>query len=92
MLNEIREYEEYTYDLDKTACAPKRIKYNVLTKGLNGESSGIGCGIESILSIIARHFLFDFNALGALANEDAAECAILAWLGSEPYEKKQSEK
>lgn len=82
MLNEIREYEEYTYDLDKTACAPKRIKYNVLTKGLNGESSGIGCGIESILSIIARHFLFDFNDLGALANAYAAECAVLAWLGS----------
>ena len=82
MLNEIREYEEYTYDLDNTASVPKRIKYNVLTKGLNEESSGIGCGIESILSIIARHFLFDFNALGALANADAAECAVLAWLGS----------
>ena len=90
MLNEIREYEEYTYDLDNTASVPKRIKYNVLTKGLNEESSGIGCGIESILSIIARHFLFDFNALGALANADAAECAVLAWIGSKPDENKQS--
>lgn len=89
MLDEIREYEEYTYDLDNTENPPKRIKYNVLTKGLQDEGGGIGCGIESILCIIARHFLF-MNDQGAFKNAGAAECAISAWLGIEPDSEKMS--
>ena len=81
MLNEKLEYKEYTYDLANYEDGPRRIKYSGLRKG--GERN-IG-GLERILTIIARRFLFyDNNEAAGKEDRDAAKLALFSWLGYKP--------
>ena len=83
MLDEIREYKEYTWDLDGDKFA-ERIKYGTLSKG-KGFS-----GLERMLTIIARHFLYEEDDKVEQADIDAAYAAIRSWFSitNKDYKKK----
>lgn len=74
MLNEIGEYEHYTFSPEQiAACKNHRLKHHTLIKNDFG-------GLERAMTIIARHFIFD-EFVGS--NEDEL-CEILkAWCGFE---------
>ena len=83
MLNEKLEYEEYTYNLTGYENGHRRIKYNALSRG--GDKNF--AGLERIMTIIARRFLFfdsDYNDVPGKEECLAAELALFRWLGYVP--------
>lgn len=89
MLNEKLEYKEYTCDLTDPESGVKRIKYGTLYKGdserkegPNGVEGGPGFGgLERILTIIARYFLYYYDDTVDKVDRDAAFAAMSSWLG-----------
>lgn len=83
MLDELREYREYTWDQDSEENRIERIKYGVLTRG------GRFTGLERVLTIIARHFLYYYEDRTTSRDRNAAFAALYAWLGLDGavYEK-----
>lgn len=74
MLDEIREAYEYMYDFDNDGDKPRRI--NVSSFIRKNEMNGV----ERILTIISRYFIFD-GELNTDISRDRAEVAMRMWLG-----------
>lgn len=72
MLNEIGEYEQYILSPEEIAtCKNRRLKHYTLIKKDSG-------GLERVMTIIARHFIFD-TPVGS--NEDELREILKAWCG-----------
>ena len=75
MLNEIQEVFDYTFDLDNTDPKPWRIKRSIClhANDLNG--------IERMLTMISRAFIFDEDVADRVQGRRRAEAAMRMWLG-----------
>ena len=88
MLNEILEAQEYMYDLNSAKEKPERIVCGAFLKGKSPALSGM----ERILTIIGRHFLFPENIddIGSISPEEfetricRAAAALRMWCGLVP--------
>lgn len=77
MLDEYREYSEYTCKINGGNCA-ERIKYGTMVR-----SGANFAGLERILTIIARYYLFYHGDKNETDDRDraAAYAAVRSWLG-----------
>lgn len=88
MLNEILEAQEYMYDLNNADYNPERIVCGTFLKGASPAFSGL----ERILTIIGRRFMFPDNIddLDSLSSDDysarifRAAAALRMWCGLVP--------
>ena len=78
MLDELQEYQEYTYDLEEKDM-PVRLKHSTLITGKNG-------GLARALTIIARHFLFE-NFLNEPDYVVKTKTVLKQWLGQTTVDK-----
>lgn len=76
MLDEILEYKEYTWNLNKPEDGTERIKYGTMVRG----KAHFG-GLERVLTIISRRFLYYYGDNATKSDCNAAFAAICAWLG-----------
>ena len=81
MLNEWKEFHEYTYQFSDDVQLPKRIGYTTFTAYRKGTTTEVELnGLERFLTIIARYFLFHSES-GIETNDiDIAVNALHAWL------------
>ena len=81
MLNEIKEFEQYSFNLDapidKANC---RLKYAKLTENLSGR--------ERAMTIVARWYIFKDYAEGKTFNENNVKNFLASWCGFDDESKK----
>ena len=81
MLNEWREFHEYTYRFSDEARQPKRIGYTTFTAYRKGTTAEVELnGLERFLTIIARYFLFHNDYRSEIDAVENAVNALRAWL------------
>ena len=81
MLNEIREFEQYSFNLDapidKANC---RLKYAKLTDELSGR--------ERAMTVVARWYIFKDDPEGKTFNENNVKNFLVSWCGFDNESKK----
>ena len=78
MLNELREYEEYSFRFDPddpNVEQPHRLKYSVNFRGVDCS------GMERPMIMVARHFMFDEKGNANADSIKKAEEAVRIWTG-----------
>ena len=78
MLDEILEYQQYTFDIDNSDARVQRLKRSTLIC-LNDKVIAL-TGLNRVLTIIARHFLFEVYNGDERLKEKTID-ALKSWLG-----------